>query len=166
MLKVIGGLLVLGGCCLCGFCAADELSKRVRLLEDWIQAIRVLERELALFRSPLPQLLLQMAKGREKRLVAFFDTCCARMETGADFLDVWVEELETLPLDRQEKRLLCGLGQVLGRYDDRGQIQAAGHIRGELEACAVRARQENRGRGRVYRTLGATAGGFLLLTLI
>lgn len=166
MLRVVGSLLVVGGCCLWGFRAADELSKRVRLLEDFIQAVRVLERELALFCPPLPQLLEQMEQGRGTSAAAFFRRCRTKLEQENSFTGVWAEEVENLPLGRQERRLLYGLGQVLGRYDDRGQAEMAGHIRSELEACADRARQDNRSRGRLYRTLGATAGGFLLLTLL
>ena len=166
MVRVIGGLLVVGGCCLCGFRAADELSNRVRLLEDLVQAVGVLERELALFRPALPELLTRMAQGRSGSVTVFLERCRAESEKGRCFTDTWSEGVERLPLGKQEKRLLCGLGQVLGRYDDRGQAEAAGRIRGELERCAAAARQENRSRGRLYRTLGATAGGFLLLTLL
>lgn len=166
MLKVFGGLLVLGGCCLWGFCAADELSKRVRMLEELIGAVRVLERELALFRPALPELLGRMAQGRSHKVFSFLDQCCREVEKGSQFTDVWMEEVNKLPLTSRERSLMCSLGQVLGRYDDQGQAQAAECIRMELEECAAKARQNNQIRGKLYRTLGATAGGFLLLTLI
>ena len=166
MLKLVGGLLVVGGCCLWGFRAAADLSEQVRILEEFIHAIRVSERELALFRPALPELLLRMAQGRSGVTRAFLHECLVRMGTETDFPELWERAVDKLPLAQQEKRLLCGFGQVLGRYDDRGQVQVAQHIRQELEACAERARQNNQVRGKLYRTLGATAGGFLLLTLM
>ena len=166
MLKVIGGLLVLGGCWLWGFRAADELSRRVRILDEFIGAIRVLERELALFRPALPELLMRMAQGRHGAVLTLLNHCRMEMETGSCFTDTWVSEVNKLPLTQQEKGLLCGLGQVMGRYDDKGQVQVAQRVRIELEECTDRARQSNRIRGKLYRTLGATAGGFLLLTLL
>ncbi len=166
MLKLLGGVLVLGGCLLWGVRAADELSKRVRVLEELIGAVRVFERELALFQPAVPELLSRMARGQKGQVFVFLNSCRAGIEKGKCFIDVWGEGVDKLPLQHREKELLRGLGQVLGRYDDRGQVQVAERIRGELEECAARARQSSRVRGRLYRTLGATAGGFLLLTLI
>ncbi len=166
MLKILGGLLVLGGCWLWGVRAAGELSKRVNMLDELIGAVRVLERELALFRPAIPELLTRMAQGRSGRTRVFLDNCIREIEAGNNFSQVWEEEVYQLPLTPQEKNLLCGLGRVLGRYDDLGQVQVAERIRVELEQCAAGARQNNLIRGKLYRTLGTTAGGFLLLTLL
>ena len=166
MLTVCGWLLVVGGCTLFGFRAADELSVRARLLEELVLAVQVLERELSLFRPSLPMLLGRMAQGRDKRVAELLTHCCSEIEKGKDFTDVWEIQRRKLPLSQREQGLLGGLGQVLGQYDDAGQVQAAARIREELERCAVSQREENRTKGRLYRMLGVTAGGFLVLTLL
>lgn len=166
MLKLVGAVVVMCACTLCGLRAADELSSRARLLEEFALAVQVLERELSLFRPPLPSLLERMAHGRCKQVVSALEGCGAGIERGICFTDAWEEQLEKLPLTPQENSLLRGLGQVLGRYDDRGQVQAAARIREELEACAVRQRQDSRTKGRMYRVLGAAFGGFLVLALL
>ena len=166
MLRFVGAVLITGACTLGGFRAAEELSHRARLLEEFALAVQILERELSLFRSPLPLLLSRMAQGRCKQVASFFNNCCAGIEKGMTFTDVWEEQLKEIPLAERESGLLQGLAHVLGRYDDRGQVQAAARIRAELEACAARQRQESRTKGRMYRALGATAGGFLVLALL
>lgn len=166
MLKICGLVLVAGGCTLWGFRAADELSVRVGLLEELALAVQVLERELSLFRPDLPVLLERMAQGRSKQVEFFLKCCCRETEKGNDFTQIWDSQLDKLPLCEQERCLLHGLGQVLGQYDDKGQVQAAARIRQELEVCAARQREDNRTKGRLYRMLGATAGGFLVLTLV
>ena len=166
MLTVCGLLLVVGGCTLFGFRAADELSVRVRLLEELVLAAQVLERELSLFRPSLPVLLERMAQGRDKRVSELLMNCCAEVEKGKCFTDAWETERKKLPFSEPEQRLLRGLGQVLGQYDDKGQVQAVARIREGLEQCAARQREENRTKGRLYRMMGITAGGFLVLTLL
>lgn len=166
MLTVCGLLLVVGGCTLFGFRAADELLVRVRLLEELVLAVQVLERELSLFRPTLPVLLERMAQGRDKRVSNLLINCRTEIEKGKCFTDIWEAQRQKLPLSESEQGLLRGLGQVLGRYDDKGQVQAAARIREELEKCAVHQREENRTKGRLYRMLGVTAGGFLVLTLL
>lgn len=166
MLKVLGALLIVGGCTLWGVRAAAELSAQVRLLEELALAVQVLERELALFRPSLPVLLERMAQGREKRVKDLLMRCRAEIEKGNPLTDIWEERQREWRIGEQERGLVLGLGRILGQYDDRGQVQAAAQIRRELELCAARRREENRGRGRVYRMLGVTAGGFLVLTLM
>lgn len=153
-------------CTLCGIRAAQELSARARLLEEFALAVQVLERELSLFRPALPVLLERMAHGRSKPIKSILDRCCSEIEKGITFTDIWEEQIGELSLTPQEKSLLCSLGHVMGRYDDRGQVQVAARIREELESCAVRRRQDSRTKGRTYRALGATFGGFLVLTLL
>ena len=166
MLKLLGAVLVVCACTLCGFRAANELSNRARLLEEFAQAVQILERELSLFCSPLPNLLRRMAQGRCKHVFEMLNNCCTGVEKGIAFTDIWDEQLKELPLTARETGMLHGLAHVLGRYDDRGQVQAAARIREELEACALQRRQDSRVKGRMYRALGATAGGFLVLALL
>lgn len=166
MLKLCGLLLIAGGCTVWGFRAADELSARVRILQELAQAVQVMERELSLFRPSLPALLERMAQGRNKNVSDLLVHCRAEIEKGKSFTDVWTKQVEVLLLDEQERALVRGLGQILGQYDDRGQVQAAMGIRQELERCTARRREDNRTKGRMYRMLGVTAGGFLILTLV
>lgn len=166
MIRVCGLFLAAGGCALWGFRAADECVARVRLLDELVQAVQVLERELSLFSPSLPVLLERMAQGRNKQIKDMLIACCTELEKGKDFTDIWAEQLGKLSLEAQETGLLCGLGRILGQYDDKGQVQAAARIRRELEQCAAHQREENRTRGRMYRMLGVTAGGFLALTLV
>lgn len=166
MLKLCGLLLIVGGCTLWGFRAADELSDRVRILQELALAVQVMERELSLFRPSLPVLLDRMAQGRNRRVADLLLHCRTEIEKGKCFTDIWESQQRKLPLGEQESSLVCGLGRVLGQYDDKGQVQAAVRIRQELEACAERRREDNRTKGRLYRMLGATAGGFLVLTLM
>ena len=61
---------------------------------------------------------------------------------------------------------LLALGGVLGRYDAEGQRDAIGHACASLEHSLLTATEERRNQGKVYGTLSATAGAFLVILLL
>lgn len=166
MLKMLGVLLVWGGCGLWGARACAVLGRRVRALEEIGQGLEVMEREIALNAAALPELLEQLANeevGTEKNL---FSVCRAELEKGKDFTASWAEALENSGLSRRDKQLLSGLSRLLGRYDAAGQVQALSRLHADWdEHIAVMRRQAGRLRT-VYGALGMTAGGFVSLLLV
>lgn len=166
MLRVIGAALVWCGCAVWGLRAAAEKRGNLRLLEDLVGSLEVVERELTLNRTALPELMKQLSSQAATQSRQLFTHCADSVEAGKSFLQAWTGGVDDLPLSRENKSLLLSLGQVLGRYEDRGQGDAVARIRRELEGRLAHARQETQSLGNVYTALGAAAGGFLALTLI
>lgn len=164
MIRLVGLVLIWGGCALWGIIEGQRLSRSVRVLENVGWALEVLERELALNRTAIPELMERLAQRGEG--AALFSVCRSVMETGVGFAQAWTVALEESELKGEERELLSGLSQVLGRYDAQGQGQALRHLRQEVEQRTIQHRKEARAMGRVYRTLGVTAGGFLSLMLL
>lgn len=165
MIRLIGMFLIWGGCALWGVREAQTVRRRVRVLEDMGWALEVLERELVLNRTALPELLERLAQ-KDTGGAMVFSVCRSMMKTGVDFAQAWGVALERSELRREEWELLSGLSQVLGRYDAGGQAQALAHLRQEVEQRSIRQREEARAMGRVYGVLGITVGGFLSLALL
>lgn len=166
MVRLAGGGLVWLGCVLCGLCAAGGLRSRVNLLEEIVQALGLLERELTLNHTPLPELLEQLAcrtSGQGSRL---FRDCYSSFEKGNSFTYAWNTSLRKVWLKEEERALLHCLPDILGRYDALGQAQTLARFRREVEGCAARSREELCSMSRVYGALGMTAGGFLALMLL
>ncbi|MBE6973657.1 MAG: stage III sporulation protein AB [Ruminococcaceae bacterium] len=166
MIRLVGVGLLWGGCSLWGLQAARTVRQRVRVLEDMGQAMELLERELSLNRTALPELLERLSHRNTQQGRVVFLLCRKQLEQGESFSHAWECALKEAELDREERTLLCGLSQVLGKYDVQGQTQALSHLRQELERRCMRKREEGRALVRVYRMLGITAGGFLTLTLL
>lgn len=166
MIKLGGTVLIWGGCTLWGFLAAEGVRRRVRLLEDIGQALEVLERELALNRTALPELLERMSHRTTQQGKQLFCLCRETLEKGNSFTYSWGAALAQSALKQEDRALLSCLSQVLGRYDAQGQERSLARLRGELERRVARGREEARALGRVYAILGVTAGGFLTLTLL
>lgn len=166
MIRLIGMVLIWGGCALLGVKEARAVRGQVRLLEDMGRALEVLERELTLNRTAVPELLERLTRGQPGESGAVFFACRSMMEAGNGFADAWTCALEHSGLKREEQILLSGLSQVLGRYDADGQAQALAHLRQEVEHRSKYRREEAGALGRVYGMLGITVGGFLSLTLL
>jgi len=166
MVRVLGTVMIWGGCVLWGVRAATELRRRVALLEDIGRALEEMERELVLNRRALPELLERVSCRGTKQGNELFAFCRKTIEKGKAFTCAWEESLKRSGLQKEEQMLLCGLAQMLGQYDVQAQSDGLLHLREELERRAVRCREEARTLGKVYGTLGVTAGGFLSLMLL
>lgn len=166
MLRLAGALLMWGGCVLLGLGAGAEVRRRVELLEDLGQALEVLERELTLKKTALPELLEYLSKRASKQGGQLFEVCREELKKGGGIAESWHTALQKSPLNRQEQALLGGLSDILGRYDAQEQGQALLHLRDGVERQAVRGREQVRSLSKLYAVLGVTAGGFLTLTLV
>ena len=166
MIRLLGALLAGGGCVFWGAWEGRRLRERVRLLDDLAHALELLERELSLSRTGLPELLERLSGqgGRQSR--ALFAACREEMKRGNSFTYAWGQALRDAELPPEERGLLAVLADVLGRYDARGQEEAVARLRGELDRRLVRMREQTGQQVRVLGALGAAAGGFLVLTLL
>lgn len=169
MIRYVGGALILGCGLWLGNSRAKVLEGRLETLEELMAALSLLGRELALHATPLPELfarLSQVAKGAACRLFAH----CARELKGPveeGFSTVWKGGVGEIPnLQPEERRLLAALGPVLGRFPAGEQQKAVEGVCALLREAAKTAGEDCRRMGRVYRTLGAAFGGFLLILLL
>lgn len=166
MLKLLGVLLVWGGCTLCGARACAALGRRVRTLEEIGQGLEVMEREIALNATALPELLEQMEQKESGTGGALFCRCRAELVKGNSFADSWTSALDSSCLSRRDKQLLSGLSGLLGRYDAAGQVQALSRLHADWDEHIAVMRRQAGNLGRVYGVLGMTAGGFVSLLLV
>lgn len=169
MIHILGAVMVAAGCGWLGVKQAQKLTARAAALEAMSRALEQMERELTLRLTPLPQLMQELAQRTEPPARTLFAGCRAALEEldHQRFHEAWVQMVHDLPdFKDEDRRALDTLGQVLGRYDGRGQACAIASVRRELEQLGRSARQDSRRLGRVYRAVGAAGGGFLVILLL
>lgn len=170
MLRVLGACLLTAGAGAAGWCAADRLRRRVRGLRAMLEALELAERELSFRLTPMPELLDELSRRAPPPAGAFFACCRAGLDRlGAQSLgEIWLAALEECPMDLSGEDLeaVAALGQVLGRYDGEGQQAALCLARNRLSRMLEEAERDRDSRGRLYRTLGLTAGGFFGILLL
>jgi len=165
-MKIAGALLVWLGCILVSLRACRERRQVLRTMEELVSAVEVLEREMALGRRALPDLLEQLASRHSPLVGQLFLQCRNGLAREGSFHAAWERSLEGCGLDEQLRRTLEPLGWQLGRYDAPGQGKSLERLRMELERQLERRRMETAQQQRVIGAVGVTVGGFLSLTLI
>ncbi|MBR2935186.1 MAG: stage III sporulation protein AB [Oscillospiraceae bacterium] len=166
MLKVLGVLLVWSGCVLWGMRAAAVLYRRGKMLDDIGRGLELLERDLALSRDAMPELLKRASHRKTQQGKWLFLNCMAELEKGNSFADSWHAALDKSDLTRQDRDLLAGLSHVMGRFETDGQVQALSRLRVVLERHTEHIRRQAQSMGKVYSALGVTVGGFVSLMLV
>lgn len=168
MLRLAGALMVAGGMSTLGFLAAGGLGRRVRTLRALAGALELMERELSFRLPPMPELLESLAKRAPPPADRLFARCRAGLaDSGERSLgELWREGLAEFPLKGDERLLLEGLGEVLGRYDGEGQRSALREARSALEGMLEEAQAERVRLGRVYQVTGTAAGAALAILLL
>lgn len=169
MIRALGAMLVAGCGLWLGNHQARQLEQRVQILENLELALEQAGRELELCRTPLPRLFRSLSGSVPWPADGLFAACAEALEREemAGVPEIWAAAVARVPgLEREEQRLLEGLGLVLGRYPGPEQEKAIFGVCRGLEQCALRAGEDSRRLGRVYRAMGAAGGGFLVIFLL
>lgn len=169
MIHMLGAVMVAAGCIWLGNRKARQLTARVRALEALKSALELMQRELELRLTPLPQLMRALSAQTSSPARELFTGCGRALEAleHERLSDAWTRLVGQVPeLKEEDRQALAPLGQVLGRYDGRGQAAAIEAVSQELEGLKARAQEESSRLGRVYRALGAAGGGFLVILLL
>lgn len=168
MLKLAGAMLLLLGSAGMGVSAVRRLERRVTTLRTLINALEQMERELDFRLLPTQQMICEAARQSGEPASGFLHVCVQGLQQEMPLCDSWRQAaLQELPaLLPADLDVLLSLGAVLGRYDSEGQRQAIAATRSRLNIFLKDASEERNRRGRVYGTLGITAGAFLVLLFI
>ena len=169
MIRLIGAVLVAAGGALLGFQAAAGLRGRVRALNQLEAGLALLERELELNLPTLSRLLERGAARGEGVARELFQGCVRGLERLdlESFSTLWrrlVEEQSVLGPEGQA--ILYPLGDTLGRYEARRQLEALSAARRRLTELSVRLEADSRRKGKVYQALGLSGGAFLVILLL
>ena len=170
MIRLVGAALLTAGGAALGFGAVRHLERRVRDLNLLSVGLAVMRRELDHRMTALPELLALAAKETKHEVSDFFRLCSvgASHLNGRAFRDIWKQGLELvhLHMEAEDLAVVERLGSVLGRYDGENQRQALDEARDRLDEQRKLASEQRNRLGKVYGTLGLTAGAFLVILLI
>lgn len=169
MCRWIGAALIAGAAGWVGWSEGAALRRKTSLLRELVSSLDRMERELSFRLTPLPDMLSRLGREVSEPLASFYLSCAqhARAPENA-FWSCWQKEAEKLwpYLDRPSLEGLCRLGRGLGRYDEEGERQLLKNTAAELREHLSGAEAESERLGKLYRTLGFTAGALLILVLI
>jgi len=167
--RVLGAALLAAGAAAVGFGAAARLEGRVRDLRGLTAGLEAMARALDARLAPLEEMLSAAAESTQGRPAGLYRACAQALGRGEgrSFRVVWNTALEELPLrlERADLDLLRPLGEVLGRYDGDSQAAALAQTVARLGGQLEEAVEQRRRLGRLYGTMGVSAGLFLAILL-
>lgn len=170
MIRLVGAALLAGSGAALGFGAVRHLELRVKVLNQLSVGLAVIKREMDWRMAPLPELLALAAKETKDQVSDFFRLCSvgAGHLNGRPFRQIWNQGLESvrLPVEPADLEVVEQLGGVLGRYDGENQRRVLAEALARLDERRRHAAEQRNRLGKVYGTLGLTAGVFLVILLI
>lgn len=170
-MRLLGVLSVVIGCGIFGFVRAAALKRRAECLASAMDALRYIGSELRASSPTLPELIGELALTSPPGVGGLFTRLSRAMANigQESFESLWtsaVMEEPTLPLDKNQRRMLAGAGAFMGKFSSEEQAQALEHCALRLETEYRRAEESAKEGRRLYPGLGLTAGIMLAAVLL
>ena len=118
MTKLLGSVIVFIGSGLIWHCQWKERERRRTTLADLVSALRRMQEEIRMARTPLPELLVCVAKDCGRDCSDFLCSVADAVSQGKTLSDAWRTGCEKLPLRRREQDMLM----MLSLYGDEEKV--------------------------------------------
>ncbi len=172
MLRVLGGLLVIGGCSGLGLWYRFELGEGLRHLLKIRELLELLMSEIDYRKSTLPeacrQVGLRLEEPFQSSLLRIYEQADSRgME---DFGSAWRQEMgslvDGLPFSGKEKEMVLGFADSGSLSDCRMQIRVIEQYRDMIDSSARMREMQLQKQGRMATGLGIMSGLLLVVILL
>ena len=168
MIRLMGAVLLIGGCGSFGFLLGQHYRAQIRMLRQLMVALQEIEWELRYRLTPLPGLCSIAADATGGTLRELFHKLKAELESGeyAEISGCMQGLLQTMGISGNCRTCLSELGRVLGKYDLDGQLQGIHTVKQRCRGYLEELESHRSERLRSYQTLALCAGGALAILLV
>lgn len=167
MIKIGGIAAVFIACAAAGLIKSCSLSKRVRELEAFLNALSLISTEIRYFASPTDIIMKKLDLSSEYKKLKVFGYCRVNLEQTRDFSRAWTNAIAQakpfLSLDNGDIEALECFGGTFGTTDADGQLANCERYSELLRQRHENAMDDKKNRGRMYSSLGILTGIFFAL---
>lgn len=154
-----------------GFIKSEKLKERVRILDELKKMAVFLQGELRFHRAMLSEALENISPRLSHPLDGLLKDVSEKLEKKeASFEMLWKDSVEKLVrkenLRQEDVPLFLMIGNSLGYLDVAMQLEHLNLVIFQVEEAIKTAKEQQEIKGKLYRTMGATAGAFLVLLII
>ena len=160
-MKTAGILMIVAACAFAGWARALRLARRVEELERFRGVLQAIRTEIRFSAAPLETLIRRYADRSD-----WLASCAEALKHGVPFPEAWRQAVAAAAAARADKNLLLEFGEGLGATDIEGQTAHCALCAEKLEALLKEAYEEKAKKGKLYVTLGVSAGITLGLLLM
>lgn len=172
MLRIIGGILVIGGCSGFGLWHWSELEEALRSLRKLRELLEMLMSEIDYHKSTLPeacrQVGIRMDEPYKSHMIKLHELL--NEESDVDFQTAWKQEigvcLDGLPISKKEREMILGIAGKGGLSDYRMQLRTIEQYRDMIADSVKKREAEIQKQARMSVGLGVMGGIFLVLILL
>lgn len=171
-IKIIGALFLMSSAAAIGFLKAEELEERVNRLQEMKRMLVLLQGELRFHRSELTEAFEHVAERVEEPFSGFLRNTAVRLKQheAGGLEKIWQENVNRI-LDKQgllmeDLQLLEVLGSSFGYLDLTMQTENLNLGILRAEEAIKQAKEQQEKKGKLYQTMGVTAGALLTLLII
>ena len=171
MIKIAASLITIAGLGICGILKAARYKERTDILSDFIQTVEKMKMELEYRRESLPELIARLAD--ENTLSGCFFSRTSeiyRNVNGHSLKECWDQAADDIYTQKclavNDIEAIKELGSELGSCGISGQEKVFDLSLMELRALLADAEEERKVKGKMYISLGFTAGITIVILLI
>lgn len=147
-----------------GMSAAHALGEQVHELETARAVLDGLAGELSYGLTPLDEAVNRLCRRESLQRAVYLETCAGFCREGKPFPEAWRESIcQNRRFSEPDKEALIGLSDILGQASLEEQLTSLAHVKRILDASLEQARGYAESHGKLYRTLGALGGVFLVI---
>lgn len=169
MLRLLGSVLIVGGCALAGEYCCARMRTRARQLERCTALARALGEELRYTMAPVEMLMASLGEREQFAPLGFLNRCAFLCREGETFPRAWEQavraEAERLAFSREDLELLLSWGEFLGAADLESQLRQMKLAELALERQRESAWRRFQTQGKLCNTLGVLGGVFAVILL-
>ncbi len=153
---------------LIGNAISMKYKDRVVELKDFKSALNLLKAKIRYTYEPIPEIFLEISNKFESTVGGVFKMSRERMKRYAAG-KAWesaIDEYSFLSISKEDKKILKGLGKLLGKTNKDGQISEIELTEQFLDMQIEKAEKERIKNEKLYKTLGGVVGCTLVIILI
>ncbi|ABO49592.1 stage III sporulation protein AB [Desulforamulus reducens MI-1] len=172
MLKIIGAAVVVFFCTLIGMTVASGYSRRPGEIRALLNALQILETEIAYGATPLPDAMTSVAERCDPRVALLFSRAGTELMSmrGITAREAWQTALSQYypksSIAKTDRAILVELGTSLGMSDREDQIKHLVLAKEQLKLEHAKAEEASLKNTKVYHYLGFLGGLTVVLILI
>lgn len=172
MLKLVGAILIVGGCLGLGLVKRQKLIMRVQVIEELLHILDLLKSEIRYGKATLPECCRHISEHIGEPYRNFFHQVFLHMQqnTGENFESVFEEKFRiccsSLPIEETDRKEFLQFVSSNSFMEDRMQLGTIEKTQDTLRHKLEILEKDNAEKCRMAVGLGAMSGLFLIIILL
>lgn len=171
MLRLAGliGLVVSLG--LAGMFKAQQLNRRVSLLEDFMRMLLELKGQISYFKEPLPLIFGKVEKKDDSKAFELLGSVEADLgQKDAEIAQIWVQNVyeayKDSPITAEDAEIFKYPGTFIGQTDYDNHLFHFSYLEEKLSGQIEESKKNLKLKGPMYRKIGFFLGAIIAILLI